>query len=586
MTVTLDAPRRDQGRAQLAVTWNKLAPSLWVGVLLLILAFLVLYPVAMLAYGALTDRSPISGQGPAVISAANFIAVVTSPTVARATLNSMIVCSGGTAIAVVVGLLFAWITTRTNTPLRRVIEIAGMMPLFVPPLVAAFAWGILGSPRTGLINVALTSLGLPFSVNFYSMAGMIIIFGIYYAPYVFMFTASALRNMDPSLEEAAEISGVGPFRTLFTITFPLIAPAILSGTILSFVVMLGIYGIPAALGTPAQIPVLTTYIYGLISWSPPNYNGAAATSVILIAVTALCVLLQQRLLKGRSFVTVSGKAFRPKQLDLGPWRWGTFAFAAGYLMLGVILPSLALLIASFRSFLYLPDMTAVFDASAYSWGHYERLFANPLTVRSMWNTLEIGVVTAGIGGVLSFAICYTIYRTNMPGRRLLDVVSTLPVAIPGLVVGVAYIWAWIGLPIGLYGTIFILALAFVARFLPDTVKALSTSLMQIHKDLEEASLVCGRGVLQTIARIIVPLIAPGLISSMSLLFILAIRELGSSLFLYSSDTIPMSVLLLDFYEGGNVGVTAAFSVVQTVLLALIVGGSALLGKKLATFARS
>ncbi len=585
MEVTAPKSAAPYSDYRLASAFKLAAPRLWIALLLVILAFLVLYPVAMLTYGALTNEDPITGSGQGTLSLSNFLAVIGDPAVRNATWNSLVICTGGTAIAVVVGLLFAWITVRTNTPMRRFIEIAGMLPLFVPPLVAAFAWGLLGSPRTGLINVAFSFLGVPLSVNFYSTAGMIFIFGIYYAPYVYMFTASALKNMDPSLEEAAEISGVGPFRTLFTIVFPLITPAILSGTLLPFVVMLGIYGIPAALGTPAQISVLTTYIYGLISWSPPNYNAAAATSVILIAVTALCVVLQQRVMKGRSYVTVSGKSFRPKQLDLGNWKWATLAFALAYLMLGVILPTIALLIASFRKFLFIPDVGALFQLSAYSLAHYEQLFANPLTWRSVVNTFEIGLVTAIIGGVLAFAISYTVYRTNLAGRRLLDIVSTLPVAIPGLVVGVAYIWAWIGLPLNLYGTIWILALAFVARFLPDSVKSLSTSLMQIHKDLEEASQVCGVGVLGTIRQIIVPLVMPGLISSMSLLFILAIRELGSSLFLYVSDTIPMAVLLLDFYEGGNVGVTAAFSLVQTLLLVAVIGLSTVAARSFATFSK-
>lgn len=570
---------------RIVTIYKALSPRAWIAILLLILGFLVLYPVGMLIYGAISTEDPISGSGQGTVSLSNFVSVLSDPAVRMATWNSLVICTGGTMIAVFIGLLFSWITVRTNTPLRRFIEVAAMLPLFVPPLVAAFAWGLLGSPRTGLINVAFSFMGIPLSVNFYSTAGMIFIFGIYYAPYVYMFTASALKNMDPSLEEAAEISGVGPFRTLFTIVFPLITPAILSGTLLSFVVMLGIYGIPAALGTPAQISVLTTYIYGLISWSPPNYNAAAASSVILIAVTAFCVFLQEKVMKGRSYVTVSGKSFRPKQLDLGKWKWATLAFALTYLLLGVILPTIALLIASFRKFLFIPDVSALFNLSAYSLSHYEQLFANPLTWRSVVNTFEIGLVTAIVGGVLAFSISYTVYRTNLAGRRILDIVSTLPVAIPGLVVGVAYIWAWIGLPLNLYGTIWILALAFVARFLPDSVKSLSTSLMQIHKDLEEASQVCGVGVMGTIRQIIVPLVMPGLISSMSLLFILAIRELGSSLFLYVSDTIPMAVLLLDFYEGGNVGVTAAFSLFQTLLLVIVIGLSTVVARSFATFSK-
>jgi iron(III) transport system permease protein len=203
--------------------------------------------------------------------------------------------------------------------------------------------------------------------------------------------------------------------------------------------------------------------------------------------------------------------------------------------------------------------------------HFTSIFDNPLTLRSIWNTMIVGLITAVVGGALSFAIGYTVYRTNLAGRKTIDVLSTLPVAVPGLVVGVAYLWAWIGLPGGLYGTFWILALAFVARFMPDTVKSLSTSFMQIHKELEEAAWICGKGLIGTIRTIVLPLARPGVIASMTLLFVLSIRELGSSLFLYTSDTMVMAVLLLDYYEGGNVGKTAAFSLVQTALLGALIG---------------
>ena len=206
--------------------------------------------------------------------------------------------------------------------------------------------------------------------------------------------------------------------------------------------------------------------------------------------------------------------------------------------------------------------------------HFESIFDNPLTMRSIWNTMEVGLITAVLGGVLAFAIGYTVHRGSAPGRRGIDLIATLPVAIPGLVIGVAYLWAWIGLPGGLYGTIWILALAFVARFMPDTMKALSTSLLQIHRELEEAAWVCGKGRIATIRTIVLPLTRPGTIAAMTLLFILAVRELGSSLFLYTSDTTVMAVLLLDYYEGGNTGKTAAFSLVQTALLAVLIGVAA------------
>ena len=546
----------------------------WIALLLAILGFLVIYPMLTLLVGALTDTNPVvEGISLSRLSVANFLTVLANPNVAEALFNTLVVCGGGTLIAVVIGLAFSWIVVRTNTPFKGFIAAASILPLFAPPLVAGVAWTILGSPKTGLINTVFKWMGLDWRVDFYSMWGLIFVFGIYYAPYVYMFTASALRNMDPSLEEAAEISGASAFSTLFSVTFPLIMPAIVSGMLLSFVVMLGIYGIPAVLGAPINLNVLTTYIFKLTNWSPPLYNTAAAVAIILMVVTGALVFLQQKVLSGRSYTTVAGKAYRPRSLDLGRWRWFTFGLAMVYLFTVVVLPMLALIVAAFRKFMFIRDVASLFDARQYSLMHFESIFDNPLTMRSVYNAVEVGVVTAVVGGALAFAIGYTIHRTQMAGRRSIDLLSTLPVAIPGLVVGVAYLWAWIGIPGGLYGTIWILALAFIARFMPDTVKALSTSFLQIHRELEEAAWVCGRGVLGTIRTIVLPLARPGVLAAMTLLFVLAIRELGSSLFLYTSNTMVMSVLLLDYYEGGNLGKTAAFSLVQTVLLGVLIGGA-------------
>ncbi len=574
-TLSQVAVAADLERAEAATPRRSIHLSfswLWSGLLMIVLAFLVLYPVAMLLLGALTNTNPVvDGFGKFDLSLDNFTTVLANPNVHLALGNSLIACGGGTAVAVIIGLTFSWVVVRTDTPAKGFIAAISILPLFVPPLVAAVAWSILASPRTGLLNVLLGALGIEWRANVYSMGGLIAIFGIYYAPYVYMFTASALRNMDPSLEEAAEVTGASAVRTLFTITFPLIAPAILSGMLLSFIVMLGIYGIPAVLGTPADIPVLTTYIFKLTNWSPPLYSTAASVAIILMLVTALLVWLQHVVLSRKSYVTVAGKSFRPALLKLGRWRYLTLGLAIAYLLVVVVLPTLALIVAAFRKFLFVRSLGSLFDERQYSFIHFERLFSNPLALRSIENTVKVGLVTALCGGLLAFAIGYTVHRSTAPGRKTIDVVSTLPIAIPELVIGVAYLWAWIGLPGGLYGTIWILALAFVARFMPDTIKALSTSLLQIHRELEEASWICGKGLLGTIRAIVLPLARPGIMAAMALLFILAIRELGSSLFLYTSNTMVMAVLLLDYYEGGNVGITAAFSLVQTVLLGIVIG---------------
>ena len=560
------ASPRTRGLLSVAANW------FWSLLLIAILGFLVIYPLSMLLTGALTDVNPVSERiDVSRFSLHHFFAALSNSNVHQALLNSVMACAGGAAFAVIMGLSISWIVVRTNTPGRRVIAAVSYIPLFVPPMVAAIAWSLLGSPSTGLINTLLKWFNIESRINVYSMSGLITVFGMYYTPYVYMFTASALRNMDPTLEEASEISGASALYTQIHVTFPLILPAIMSSMLLSFVVMLGIYGIPAVLGSQAKIMLLTTYIFELTSWSPPLYNAAAAVSILMIVVAGALILLQQKVLAGRSFVTISGKGFRPRCLDLGLWRWLTFGLAILYLLVVVALPIAALVIAATRKYMYVPDLASLFDLRQYSLNHFHSVFTNQQAMQSVWNTIIIGIATALIGGVLAFAIGYTVQRNNAPARRAIDMIATLPAAVPGLIIGVAYLWAWIGMPFGLYGTMWILVFAFIGRFIPDTVKVLSTSLSQIHPELKEAAWIAGKGPIRTILTIVLPLAKPGVAAAMTLLFVLAIRELGSSLFLYTTDTMVMAVALLDLYDAGTLGSAAAFGLAQVALLGVLIG---------------
>ncbi len=483
----------------------------WVLSLLAILTFLVVYPLLTLLLGALTDTNPVvEGFSLAHLSITNFLTVLSNPNVGEALFNTLIACGGGTLIAVVIGLAFSWIVVRTNTPFKGFIAAASILPLFAPPLVAGVAWAILGSPKTGLINTMFKWMHLDWRVDFYSLIGLVFVFGIYYAPYVYMFTASALRNMDPSLEEAAEISGASAFATVFSVTFPLIMPAIISGMLLSFIVMLGIYGIPAVLGAPTNISVLTTYIFKLTNWSPPLYNTAAAVAIILMVVTGRAGLsaaegAERAQLHHRRRQGLPAAQSRSRAVALAHLR----ASASSICWWSWCCRLLALIVAAFRKFMFIRDAASLFDMRQYS------LMSLPQHLRQSAHAAIRSTTRSRSassprwsGGTLAFAIGYTIHRTHVPGRRSIDLLSTLPVAIPGLVIGVAYLWAWIGIPGGLYGTIWILALAFIARFMPDTVKALSTSFLQIHRELEEAAWVCGKGMLGTIRTIVLPLAQP------------------------------------------------------------------------------
>src|SRR5262249_3477888 len=281
-------------KAERAARLRVVASWLWSGALLVLLGFLVLYPVAMLLLGALTNTNPVvDGFGVFDLSLANFLTVLGNPNVHNALANSLIACAGGTALAVVIGLAFSWIVVRTNTPCRGFVAAACLIPLFVPPLVAGVAWSILGSPKSGLINTVMAWAGLDWRIDLYSMAGLILVFGMYYAPYIYLFTASALRNMDPSLEEAAGIAGVGPIRTLFPALSPVTPPDIGPARPLPRAVIRGLYGTPAGPAPPANIPVLPTYISTLTNGPPPLYSTAAAVAIVLMVVTGVLVLLQQ-----------------------------------------------------------------------------------------------------------------------------------------------------------------------------------------------------------------------------------------------------------------------------------------------------
>lgn len=567
-----------------------LAGRVWVAGLLLLLTALVLYPLFMLLLGAMSHVGPLSPEFS--ISAVNFerlYAVATHATAQRALMNSFITCGLGTVFALIIGLFFAWLTERTDTPGKKIIGVVGLFPLFVPPLVAAIAWSLLGSPRTGLLNTVIAATGLPFRLNMFSYEGIIFVFGVYYAPYVYLFAAAALRNMDASLEEAAAIAGVGPMKTLFTITMPVIAPALGSAALLCFVVTLGVWGVPAILGTQAKIPAITTYIYTMFQGNPPDHAGAAAASIYLVLITGVGVLLQRWLHSTRNAVTVTGKSTRPRVMSLGGWKYVTLGVGILYLLIAVVIPMLALMFIAFRRFIFVASFEAMFDFSLFGLNNFQNLFANPYTMLSIWNSLIVGLTTAALGSVLCFALGYTIVRTRLPGRSTLDVVATLPVAVPSLVIGISYLWAWIAIPIGLYGTLGILVLASLARYLPDAMKSMTGTLGQAHRELEEASWICGTGVLATIARIILPITWSGVAAAALLIFVLSIREYGATLFLYNNRTILMPLMLVQLIEVSTLGSVAAYSLLQVaVLIGLTLVGwmIAQAGKRLGTARKS
>ena len=550
-----------------------------VGVLLILLSVLIVLPVGVLVIGSFLSDAPralhFDWTG---LTLTNYRDVLAADRFAALVAATLGVALAGTVGAVVLGAGMSWLAVRTDVPGRRALDVVAVMPLFVPPLIGAFAWDILASPRSGILNIVLRSSGVPVRLNIYSFAGIGFTYAIYYAPYVYLFAAAALRNMDATLEEAAAMSGAGRVRVLRQITLPLVAPALLSSGLLVFVLLLELFAIPAVLGEPGGLHFVAVRIWDLIGFSPPKVNQASALGVLMLVTTVVLVLVQQRVVARRSYVTVSGKGQRVRPVTLGAARWPAAVVAFGYLLLVVILPYAALLFIALRKNIFFSSLAAMANPAQLSLAQFGVALSDPVVVGTLWNSLAVSAGTTLIGSVLYFTVSYIVNRTRLPGRRALDLVTVLPVAIPGIIIGLGYLWSWISLPVGLYGTLWILILAYVSQFAPQATRAIAGSLVQIHAELEESSRLCGAGLVTTLRRIVVPLARPGIVSAMILLFVLSFRELATALFLYTSNTQLFSLAMFDFWQRGSTGLVAAMALIQSaILLAVVLLGQLLRG---------
>ncbi len=470
----------------------------------LIACLLILYPLAYLIYGSL--RTALPGV-PGVFSLDNFVAAFTAHKLGSSLINTLILMIGTTLLACPIGIFLVWITSRTDTPFRRQLEIANIFPFLLSPYVAAVAWSLLLSPRVGLLNnffVKVFHLSeAPFDI--YSIGGAIWVLMLYYIPYMYLFVLGSFKAMDPSMEEAARACGSSIFKTTLKVTIPLAAPAIISGSILVFIHSGGMLGVPIHLMMPKGDYVLTTTIIRFTQMYPQQYGAAAAVSMMLLVVTSMCVFMQRKFLAEKQFTTVTGKAFRPRLIHLGKWRYVTLGINLFYLFISVVLPYGTLLMVSFLRFWagdISPDLLT-FDNYRFA------LFEDEQTIRSIKNSLFISIVGSFLCLVLTMLVAYLVNRTKTRGRGILDYITTLPVGIPGMVIAVGLLWAWIRSPLPLYGTIWIIMIAFITRYIPYGMRAFSNTMIQLGPELEESARVCGSSWFATFRKILIPLLKPG-----------------------------------------------------------------------------
>lgn len=544
-----------------------------------ILFVLIVLPIGLLGLGSFLTEPPRAFRiDLTTLSLRNYIYILSDPGFLSLIGGTLSIALAGTVGAVIIGGSLAWITIRTDINRPELIGAVAIAPMFMPPLIGAFAWEILGSPRSGILNVVARSLGFEQFINIYSYAGIIFVFSYYYAPYVYLFVVSSLKNMDGALEEASAICGSGKIGTALKITFPLVIPSLLSSALLVFVLLIELFAIPAILAQPAGIKFVSVYIWELASSTPPQVGYASAHGMLLLTVAASFVVMQQRYLARKNFVVVGGKGRKIKRQQLGSVRYPIYALCLLYALLAVILPISALVFVALRDNLFFADAAQMLDLSMFSIDQVSFALTDSMVIRSLSNSAFVSLGAMSIGGALYFLVAHAIHRMKGPGRGALEVVSVLPVAIPGMVLGLGYVWTWISLPFGLYGTIWILIVAYVSQFTPQGVGAVSGSLRQIHPELEESSHLSGGGFWYTMRRVTLPLALPGLVSAMTLILVLSFRELAVSLFLYTSLTQVFSVTMFDYWSRGATATVAVMALVQIVILGLILGLGKLFGR--------
>ncbi|MGN6571654.1 MAG: ABC transporter permease [Pseudolabrys sp.] len=527
----------------------------------LLAAAFVLYPVYYLFQAAFDVGDP-NVRPPEAYGLDNFALL---PNYSEIMLNTLGVSFAATVMALVFGFVIAWILTRTNVPMRAALEQLMAVPYYVTPLLGALAWALLGSPESGFMNQLWRALGGKEALfDITGPLGIAWVMALFEGSVAFVMISAVMKSMDPSLEEASQVIGASRWRTMIRVTLPLVAPGVLGAAIYVFAERLGSFSAALVLGSPNRFYVITTAIYQLVSQYPPRLPLAAAMGVSLFAVMFAMIFLYRRITRGRSYVTVSGKAFRPRVMDVGTLRWVLFAVCAVYLIMSVFLPMATLLFASVQR------LATIFPkASNLTLEHYRTAFSLNAVRSAMGNSLLLGFLTATIGVVLTGLLAWIIQRSRLPGRNALEYIVMFPQAVPRLVFAFGMMWAWLVFPLPVYGTLWILLIAYLTVFLPLGVRTISGVLVQLDKSLEECGEVCGASWFYRMRTITMPLLRPGLIAAWLLIFVASVRELGASILLMGPNSKVLTPAIVEAFFSSSSELTATMALIQTVVVGAV-----------------
>jgi iron(III) transport system permease protein len=555
----------------------------------LFVLYLAGIPLVMLLYGSI--RSAPIGEPGATYTIQNYVKAYFDREFYVLFWNSLKYAVGTCVVSFLIGTYLAWVNERTNTPFKKLFVVMALIPFIIPGILSTIAWILLLSPKIGLINLVVkAALGLdaaPF--NIYSMGGMIWAEAIHLYPLVFLLMAAAFRNMDTSLEEAALTAGSSTFTTFRKVTLPLMRPAMFGVLLVMFIRGIESFEVPALVGVPARISVFTSKIFLAIHQFPSDFGLAGAYAVTLLLISTTGVLIYQRVTRREErYATVTGKGYRPRVIDLGPWKYLTCASAFFIFLLAVVFPVFILLWSSFIPYYGIPSMELVEKLTL---SNYYYVLTYPLALTAFKNSFYLSVGSATLVMLLTSVIAWITVKSKLRGRGFLDTLAFIPIAMPGIVLGVSLIWVYLTLAkisesatilsfLNIYGTMWILLLAYITKFMPYGIRTASASMIQINKELEEASFASGGTWFQTFRKVILPLLMPGFVAGWIYISIISLRELSTSILLYSYNSTVLSIMAFDLWEGGQYTYVCALGVLMVLLLVTMAFIARKLGAKI------
>jgi iron(III) transport system permease protein len=548
--------------------------------LVVVLVYQVLLPFLLIIWTSLKVARPGDpGFLDLSFTAANYIRAFAIREFWEASLNTLAFALVSTLFSFVLGTFLAWIVARTNTPFAQLIGVVTIGRIIIPGVIITISWILLASPSIGVLNYFIESMtGVKRALNIYSFWGMVWVQSLEMAPLAYLLMSAAMQSVDPRLEEASAIAGAGGWSTFYRVSLPLILPATAAAALLLFIQTVESFEVPLLLGGRARFPVYTTEVYFNTVRMPTDWGLASTYSMMLLVLSIGLLFVYFRLIRhGERYQTITGKDFKPRRIDLGAWRYLTCALSLLLVFLITGLPFLIMLYASLMPRFQPPTLEALSELTLVN---YQNLLADwSYSVTPLWNSTLLGVGTASVVMLLVAVISYFVNKSRVRGRKILDFLGFAPIALPSVVLGTAFMWFYLLVPLPVIGTLSIIGLAYLTRYMPYALRFVSTSMVQIHSELEEAAAVAGGTWWKNLYRIYLPLLRPGLMAGWFWVMVHAYRELTISLMLARSRNRTAAVIIYDLWSNGSFPQLSAFGVIIFGLLILLVSIGQAVGKR-------